>query len=168
MVRSLLVGKIVGVHGIKGVLKVQSYAESLDVYTSGHLLLAKRENRPGIACKVNWAKPHKRIVLISLENIETIDQAREFVGSELSIDRSLLPPPEEDTYYWFDIIGLSVFGMDQRYLGKIESIIPTGGNDVYVVKRSGSEVLIPAIASVVKAIDLERNTMRVEMPEGLL
>jgi len=130
--------------------------------------MLKREGGHSVPYEVKWAKHHKQIVLLSLKGVGTIDQARELIGSELFIDRRLLPDPEEDTYYWFDIIGLSVFGVDQTYLGKVESIIPTGGNDVYVVKRPGNEVLVPAIESVVKAIDLDRKTMRVDLPEGLL
>ena len=56
---------------------------------------------------------------------------------------------------------------EDEYLGRIESIIETGSNDVYVVKDSKKEVLIPALASVVLAVDIRRKRMQVELPEGL-
>jgi 16S rRNA processing protein RimM len=74
-------------------------------------------------------------------------------------------------FYWSDIIGLSVFDMAGDYIGRVTSIIQTGSNDVYVVKcpESGNrkEVLVPALAWVVKEIDLNKKIMRIDLPEGL-
>jgi 16S rRNA processing protein RimM len=53
-------------------------------------------------------------------------------------------------------------------LGKVEDILATGSNDVYVVKNGKKEYLIPAIADVVKRIDLERKTILIEVMQGLL
>ena len=78
---------------------------------------------------------------------------------------------EEGTYYWFDLIGLSVFTVEGEFLGQISSIIPTGSNDVYVVKDSKRgldyERLIPALESVIRSIDIKMKTVRVNLPEGL-
>ena len=79
-----------------------------------------------------------------------------------------MPDLEEGDYYWFDLIGLDVFGIDQKYLGRLESIIQTGSNDVYVVKKDDTEILIPALESVVQKIDLKNRRMQVDLPEGLV
>ncbi len=82
--------------------------------------------------------------------------------------RECLPElEEEDTYYWVDLIGLSVFAVCGEYLGRIHSIFPTGSNDVFVVKDENREILVPALASVVVDVDLEGRTVRVDLPEGL-
>jgi 16S rRNA processing protein RimM len=81
--------------------------------------------------------------------------------------REQLPPTDEDEYYWFELIGLNVFDSDDRRLGVLEEIITTGANDVYVVRSQNAEVLIPAIGSVVKRIDLQQGVMRVDLPKGL-
>jgi len=107
-------------------------------------------------------------VLLTLKGVATADEARELVGAELFVDSGLLPELDEGTYYWFDIIGLSVFAPDKTYLGRIESIIATGGNDVYVARHQGNEILIPALESVVLGVDLKRKVMRVDLPEGLI
>jgi len=163
----LLVGKVVGVHGVRGNLKVHSYAESLSVFESSSTIrIGTKDGRRG-SYAIEWAKPHKRIVLLSLREITTIDQAKGLIGAELFIDRATLPALETGTYYWFDIIGLAVYTLDRVYLGRVESIIPTGGNDVYVVKKDGVEVLVPALASVVRDVDVEAKTMRIDLPEDL-
>ena len=166
--RELLVGKIVSIHGNKGNLKVHSYAESLSVFSSGYPVLIKHESGRLSTHEIRRARFQKRSVVLSIKGVVTVCQARELVGAEIHIDSDLLPELDEGTYYWFDIIGLSVFALDRTYLGCIESIIPTDGNDVYVARNQGNEVLIPALESVVLDIDLKRKTMRVDLPEGII
>jgi 16S rRNA processing protein RimM len=162
----LCIGKIVGVHGLEGNLKVYSYAESLDVYEPGAQIFVKPPKKNKKEYIVNRAKPHKNIILLSLKGVGR-DEAETLVDSELLIEKSNLPELEEDTYYWDDIIGLDVYTTDDEYLGRVDSIIATGSNDVYVVKHNTREILIPALASVVLSIDLGQGVMRVNLPEGL-
>jgi 16S rRNA processing protein RimM len=162
----ILIGKIAGAHGVKGYLKMISHAESLSVFTPGSSLLLKKSGNKSIHT-IEWVKPHKRNVLLCLKGVENRDQADLLAGSELFIETSLLPELEEGTYYWNDLIGLSVFTIEKTYLGRITSILPTGSNDVYVVKHGKNETLIPALESVVIEINLEDRTMQVDLPEGL-
>lgn len=167
----LPIGKIVGAHGIKGNIRAYSYAESLSVFEPGSSILIINAKGTETRYKINWVKPHNRFILLSLHGIEDRNSAESLIGSEFFIEQSKLPELEDGSYYWFDIIGLSVFTNDDQYLGLVESIIPTGSNDVFVVKgprkdHSG-ETLIPALESVVLEIDLKRKIMRVNLPEGL-
>jgi 16S rRNA processing protein RimM len=75
---------------------------------------------------------------------------------------------ENGSYYWIDLIGIEVYTAEDDYLGRIESIIETGSNDVYVVKDKKKEVLIPALKSVVTDIDLSQKRMQVDLPDGLI
>lgn len=160
------IGKIVGAHGAKGASKIVSYAESLSVFKAGDSILigSKAQKK---AYRINWVKPHGRAALLSLKGVAGREAAAALLGSELFIDKARLPELESDTYYWFDLIGLSVFTRDREYLGRLESIIATGSNDVYVVRHVQHEVLIPALESVVVAVDLERKRMLVDLPAGL-
>ena len=75
----------------------------------------------------------------------------------------------EDTYYIVDLIGLDVYSDKNEYLGKIEDVFPTGSNDVYVVKDNlGKQILIPAIAEVVKKVDLKNKKMVIKIIPGLI
>jgi 16S rRNA processing protein RimM len=167
----LSIGKIVGTHGIKGVLRVFSYAESVSRFSSGLLLHSKNPGGGEKVFKIKWAKPHSKVILISLEGIANRSEAEALLGSELFIRRDLLEEPEEGTYFWFDIIGLAVFSVDDDYIGRVTSIMETGSNDVYVVtcpaEKDTKEVLVPALTSVIKSIDLEKKIMTVDLPEGL-
>jgi 16S rRNA processing protein RimM len=73
----------------------------------------------------------------------------------------------EGEYYWRDIIGLNVYTEEGKLLGQIESVFPTGSNDVYVCKGEEREILLPAIADVIRKIDVTRRVMIVRLLEGL-
>jgi 16S rRNA processing protein RimM len=163
----VLIGKIVGIHGIKGTNKLRSYAESLTVFSPDRSILLRDLRGREASYEINWVKPHTGIPLISFKGITNRDQAKTLIGSELFIPQSELPDLDEDTYYWFDLIGMEVYTITEEFLGRIESIIETGSNDVYVVKGREKEVLIPALESVVLEIDLQHKRMQVDLPEGL-
>jgi len=165
----LLIGKVVGTHGVRGALKVMAYVESLDVLKPGTTIWARGCGAAEKTYRIASAHPHKRILLVCFKEINNLDMAKVLVGANLFAAKAVLPELEEGTYYWADLIGISVFSTDGDYIGRIESILPTGSNDVYVVKNSdlGSETLIPALKSVVLKVDVPKKTMLVDLPEGL-
>ena len=163
----MLIGKIVGAHGLEGTNKIQSYAESLEIFKSGGTLLVRSPEGSENRYEIDWIKSHSRGALLTLKGVTDRDQAKSLIGSELYIAKAELPELEAGTYYWFDLIGVNVYTSDDRYLGRLDSIIETGANDVYVVKDGDKEILVPAIESVVQSIDIESKIMRVELPDGL-
>ena len=163
----MLIGKIVGIHGIKGTNKLRSYAESLSVFLPGRSILVRDLRGREASYEIHWVKPHTGTPLVSFKGITDYDQAKTLIDAELFIPQSELPELDEDTYYWYDLIGIEVVTMTGESLGRIESIIETGSNDVYIVKSNEKEVLIPALESVVLEIDLEHKRMQVDLPEGL-
>lgn len=165
------IGKIVGTHGLNGTSRVYSYAESAAVFKPESNIILRDPKGQEKPYKIKWAKPHTRVILLALKGVTDRNQAEKLIGCELLIEKACLPELENGTYYWFELIGISVFTAAGDYLGRIESIIPTGSNDVYVVQKpvgdKVEEVLVPALESVVLEIDLERKMMQVELPEGL-
>ena len=161
------IGKIVGVHGLAGNVKVRCYAESTELFVPDREFTLRHGDGREAVHRVRWAKPHGVRLLLSLQGVEDRDAADLLKGAEVFIDRTLLPDLEEGTYYWTDLIGLKVYARDETYLGRLASIIPTGGNDVYVVRQGAAELLIPATEQVVLNVDLAARTLRVELPEGL-
>ena len=167
----LLIGKVIGAHGIKGAVKIVSYAEAMDVFQPGDTILVKPVQSTAQAYKITWSQPHKKIVRLALQAISDRTEAEALIGATLFINKAALPELEADTYYWFDLIGVAVVTVHGRVLGKIEEIIPTGSNDVYVVRNRSlqptKEILVPAIATVVQQTDITDKIMVVNLPEGL-
>ena len=167
----ILIGKIIGAHGTNGTSRVYSFAESITVFEAGRSIVVRFPDGRENSFEISWAKPHKRILLLALKGVTDRNQAEELTGSELLIEKASLPELDDNTYYWFDIIGMSVFDLDGNYLGQVTSVMTTGSNDVYVVrntqKEETKEILIPALESVVVEMDIDRQIMRVDLPEGL-
>jgi len=164
----VLIGEIIGTHGIKGASRFRSYAESLDIFEPGRLILVRELSGRETTREINWVKHHRRTPLLSFKEINDCNQAEVLIGAELFIPKAALPQLENGSFYWFDLIGMAVYTTEDVYLGRIESIIETGSNDVYVIKDKKKEILIPALASVIVNVDLEQKRMQVDPPEGLV
>ena len=167
----ILVGQVVGAHGIRGNLKVHSYTESLSVYETQAgitVILPDDAIRTMVVDRV-WR--HGKKLLMNFESITRRDQAEGLIGAKLFVEKDGLPNLDEDTYYWFDLVGLQVIDPYGEPLGRLVSVIPTPGNDIYVVRgeRGGQprEMLVPAVGDVVLGIDLDAGVMTVDLPEGL-
>ena len=163
----ILIGRLTGIHGIRGGLKLISYAESLDVFAAGRPMRAVGVDGQAADYTVREVRPQGRGAVLFLAEINDRSQAQALGGCELFIDKATLPDLPDGTYYWADLIGIEVVSVEGRTLGRIESIFETGSNDVYVVNGREKEILIPALKSVVKAIDLQTRRMEVDLPEGL-
>jgi 16S rRNA processing protein RimM len=165
--RVLQIGKIVGVFGVTGELKVFKMAEGMAYFEPGYRVMLLEENGGYTPYTVSTVKPHKKILRIRFQEIMDRNAAEKLVGAGLFISRSALPETDSETWYWCDLIGLDVYGTGQQYIGRVTSMIETGSNDVFVVTGDDAETLIPAIASVVVDIDMESGRILVDLPEGL-
>jgi 16S rRNA processing protein RimM len=117
---------------------------------------------------IDQARVEARRVLLKIEGIDSREAAQTIVGSTLYIpdaEAVKLPP---GTFFWHEIIGLSVRSTDGIELGRVTQILETGANDVYVVEGSQGEVLIPATQDVVRSIDVASGLITIEIIEGLL
>jgi 16S rRNA processing protein RimM len=166
------IGKIVGAHGIRGAVRVQSFSDSGDCYSQIDDLIIVNADGRRLDHRIEWSRPHKTGIRLGIEDITTRNQAEAMVGCGIFIARTSLPPLDEDTNYWIDLIGMAVYNTDDEHIGRIVDIIPTGANDVYVVKtpegHAANEILLPAIASVVLEVDVPGKRMRVDVPDGLI
>ena len=160
-------GIIVDAHGVAGVVKVKMFSLSTWAFRPKTVLHLSDNPLFLQTLEVEHAQPYRQSVRLKLKEVNDRNRAEALMGATLMARREQLPPTDEDEYYWFELIGLNVFDSDDRRLGVLEEIITTGANDVYVVRNQNAEVLIPAIGSVVKRIDLQQGVMRVDLPEGL-
>ena len=93
--------------------------------------------------------------------------AGHLIGGRVYFSKDVLKKLPAGEYYVHEIIGLDVYSDAGDYLGKIESVFPTGSNDVYVCRKAKEEILLPAISDVIKRIDLDQRIMTVKIPDGL-
>lgn len=161
-------GRVVGVHGLKGTLRVglPGRPGDLDPETFialGEILVG------GERFVVRKASRGRKHVLLGLIGVETREQAEALVGREVQGESSRFPELPPGEYYWFQVLGLPVIHAGNgQVLGHLAEIWPTGAHDVYVVRRGTREVLLPAVEEVIQEIDLQAGCLKVWPPEGLL
>lgn len=160
-------GEIVKTRGLQGCVKVLSFLESQDVLDG--LEFVYLESKSGVKSRheIKKINPSGKFLFLEIIGIEDVDAAQALVGSKLLLPRNLLGVLSEDEYYWSDIIGLEAYTEEGRHLGRIESIFPTGSNDVYVCRTGDGEILIPAIADSIVRVDLAGRKIIVRLLEGL-
>jgi len=158
----LTVGEISGVFGVKGWVKVFSFTqprENILTYSPWYL-----QKGPELkAVKLLQGKRQGKLVIAFLDGVNDRDQAAALSGWKILIRKEQLPKPEKGEYYWADLIGLEVRNQQGIYLGKVDSLLETGANDVLVVKDGQQERLIPFLQQqTVLNIDLQNNQMLVD------
>jgi 16S rRNA processing protein RimM len=163
----LLIGRVIGPHGLRGLLKIQSYARSEHTLLTAGRIYLKQSAGTISEYEVVSAVPHKGVSLIRLKGLESRDQVESYCGAEIFIQKAAVSR-DEDEYFWHELIGLRVYLDTGRYLGTVKEILPTAANDIYVVREGREEFLIPAVCDVVKAIDLQQGKMIISEVEGLL
>ncbi|MDO9529549.1 MAG: ribosome maturation factor RimM [Syntrophales bacterium] len=161
------IGKIVKPHGLGGRMKVILYLESNTILESLKEVYVGLEKQETNLKKIKNIKISKKHFLLELEGVENIVAASALVGCQVLVPSEKLEKLSGDEYYWRDIIGLEVVTEDGEIIGRVESILPTGSNDVYVCTSEEKEILLPAIADVVRKIDIKNGRMVVRLLKGL-
>lgn len=164
----LLIGKVVRPHGLKGVLRIDSFAESPDTLMKAAEVFVEGASGKTVKHGVISITPAKKCFLLHLEGLDCLEKAESYRGGSIYIKRSALGARRDDEYFWHEIIGLPVYLDTGRRIGIVREIFPAPGHDIYVVEEGEKEILIPAVHEVVKEVDLEKKRVVITEMEGLL
>ena len=163
----LLVGKVNRPHGLGGLLRISSYAQSEESFLNAGTIFLKSGPEKLHEFAVLSVKPRKSIFLMKLDGMDSLEEAERYRGAEILIRKDSLRRESEDEYFWFELIGLKVYTNTGRHIGILREILPSGSNDIYVVRKGEAEFLIPAIHDVIEEIDLKNKRMTISEMEGL-
>ncbi len=152
------VGFVRAPRGLRGELSVEPLTDFAERFQPGAAVWAA-----GVSYTVAGVRPHHNALLVQFEGIESREQAEPLRGLLLEVPDVTLTPLEQDRYYRFQIVGMDVVDTEGAPLGRIEEVLETGANDVYIVHDAESELLIPAIDSVIQDVDIDANRMVVRL-----
>jgi 16S rRNA processing protein RimM len=157
-------------HGREGEVAVDPLTDFPDrFFRLSRVFLKRPESEDWTACEIERARMHKGRPLIKLSGISTIDEAEALRGGEFLVPDSELLPLAEDSFYHFQLQGLSVVDRTEGAIGIAERVLETTGTDVLVVRSAGGEeVLVPLCREIVKKVDRENGRIEIEAPEGLV
>jgi 16S rRNA processing protein RimM len=162
------IGRLTGAHGLKGALRLRLEGEDLEILRSLGRVFVNPGGAPREYRVLAIASLGRKSIRLQLEGVVTCEQAEALKGELVMAAESDLPPAAENEFYYYRAIGCDVALTDGCIIGKVEEIFSTGANDVLVVRGEGREVLVPVIADVVKAVDLDAGRITIEAVPGLL
>ncbi|MEY3807278.1 MAG: hypothetical protein RI893_254 [Pseudomonadota bacterium] len=155
------VGKISGVFGIKGWVKVFSFTDPRENILTYSPWLLKKNDETKTVTIVDGQLQGKTIVA-QLAGIDDRNQAESLMGWDIFISPEQLPKTAKDEYYWSDLIGLTVETIDGVQFGMVDSLLETGANDVLIVQGERERVIPFLQGQTIISVDLDAGKIIVD------
>ncbi len=168
----LRIGKIVDAHGLQGRLKIIIITDISERFKAGTTLYLKINAEYFKEYKsIEFIEQPGRASLLKLKGIDNRDDALELKGIEIFIDKSDAEKTRdslgEDSYYFYDIVGCSVF-RNGEFFAEVKDIMNVGDGSILVLKNDeGKEFLIPFIESMVDTKEIHNRKIDINPIDGL-
>ncbi len=160
----ITIGKFGAPHGVRGEIRIIPLTDFPNRFKSLKNVIIDDSKK----LTINSVKYHNQFIVIKFDEFDSKESVNTLNGKLLKVERKDVPPLSPGEFYSFDIIGLLVRDEDETILGHVVEILKTGSNDVYIVKKDNQELLIPALKSVVKSIDVKNGYMIVKLQEEMV
>jgi 16S rRNA processing protein RimM len=165
---SIAIGTILKSVGLRGELKVSPLTHFPRRFNQLRDITIQTKESQSQTYRIEQVRYASPFIYLKLAGLSSPEEAQSLAGGIILISEEERLPLPKGSYYHFEIEGLHVYLESGVLLGKIESVLETGSNDVFVVKEEGKEFLIPALSSIVKEINLPERRMTIRPMEGLL
>jgi len=161
----LKIGYVKKPQGLKGEIKVEPLTDDINRFYDLDWVYI-RDSKMGVRqIPIRGIRVQKDHVYLSLEGVTNRDQAEQLRHQYLWIDREHAVKLPEGFYFICDIIGCQAYDLQGVLLGEVVDVLQPGSNDVYVIKGNGKEILVPALRSVVKKIDIQEKRILIDMSQ---
>lgn len=162
-----LIGSVVAAHGLRGVVKVQSFSDVPGRFSGLECVLLGRTPEKAHPVRLHSVSDDGPKVLMQFEDCDDRDAAERLVGMNLYIEEADMAPPPEGRHFIHDLIGCAVFTASGDARGTVRDVMLLPANDVYVVDFLGHEVLVPAVPAFILAVDTAGRRITIEDVPGL-
>ena len=159
----VLVGKIIGVFGIKGELKVYSESDFIETRFKKGAKLILKNKKTSKEVTVSSMRIHKKTILITIDNLFDINKVEEYVGYEIYANKEDDLELDEDEYYLDDLVGLDVYDENDEFVGVLNDFIEVPQGYIMEIKNKGKKVLIPFVDEHI--VDIEEDKIIVKVLE---
>ncbi|MBM4175757.1 MAG: 16S rRNA processing protein RimM [Ignavibacteria bacterium] len=164
----ILIGRIIGTHGLKGMLKIKPFTDFSARFNKSEILCVKIENDSFEKFRIDNSFERKGIFYLKFENVNDLTQAEMLVGKDIVIEEGSLKKLESDSFYIHELIGVKVLSESGEILGVITDVFNLRSNDVYeLIDNSGKKFLIPAVKDFIEEMNIESGFMKLKNTEGM-
>ena len=162
--RRIVVGRFGAPHGVRGEVRLQSFTGD-PLAIAGYGPLTAADGRAFTLAHVRHVKDNMLVARVA--GIATREAAQALTNLELSVERAVLPPPDEDEFYVADLVGLAAFEADGTPLGTVIAVPNYGGGDLIEVRpaQGGESLLFPFTKLVVPTIDFAGRRVTIVPPD---
>ena len=159
--RRILIGKILGAHGLKGDVKIASYCEQPeDIFR--YVLTDKSGEK---SFSPTFSGGHGGALIARLSGVSDRNQAELLKGTELYMTRDQLPELAEGEYYWEDLTDLEVRDADGSVLGRVKSVQDYGAGILLEVEMQTETLILPFIPQFFPEIHIAEGFLIMNQPE---
>lgn len=165
----VLLGRITGIYGLQGWVKVHSDTMPRENIT-GYKEWLLEQSGQWSSVTVTGGRPQGKTIVAQLAGISTPEQASELIGAAIAVQRTQMPSLSAGEYYWADLTGMKVKTVDGVEVGSVVRLFETGANDVVVITderseqtESNIEILVPwLVPDVITDVDMESRTITID------
>ncbi|MEG0378255.1 MAG: ribosome maturation factor RimM [Eubacterium sp.] len=166
---TMIIGKILGAHGIRGELKVYPLTSDPGRFYELEQVYVGEENKQQTAHEIELVRLHKGNVLLTLKGINDRNASEKLIGRMVSINREDAVTLSEDEYFIEELIGMNVIDIDGKVIGVVKDILQTtGSTDTVEIKTPEKIICIPARKVYFLKVNVSEGIITVDIPEELM
>ena len=161
------VGRVIGVHGLRGQLKVKSVTDNPERFDELRTVFLEMPDGKTVRYGMEKVRTQADHVFLKLAGVDDRTAAEAFRGAWISVNREEIPALEKDSFYIFELEGMDVFNPEGKRIGAVVRVEEFPANGVLVVESETEEIWIPALKEIVIEVDTENKRMTIVLPDGL-
>ncbi len=161
------IGRIIKSRGVKGELRVFPLTDRLERFFDLEKVFIEREGLNVEELTIEYVREISGQIAIKFEILDDRTIADSYKGAFISVSRDDTYELEDDSFFLFDIQGLSVYDSEENHLGSIKEVIQYPANDLLLIRSETEDILLPALKQYIHSVNLEEKKIIVTIPEGL-
>ena len=165
--RFILIGKIGKPHGLRGEFRLHLYSEQPENLADyDRLVLVSDGGQLLPPLRIISRRVQGKTAIVGLESVDERNGADHLKGMGVLVERTEMPTPNEDEYYYYQFVGLAVKTQEGLLLGRVDNIFSNGAQDILVIRGKTQEYLIPILRSLI--VQQTEEELIIAPPPGLL
>ena len=170
----LTVGLITSCHGINGQVKIKSLSDFKERFIKPGIRWLQKENEPPSKIKLTsgFKQPGKEIFIMKFQSVTNRDQAEELKKYKILVKSNDIPKLNKEEFHLLELLNLQVKTLNNEKLTIIGRVIDLQNekNNLLVIElfKNQKKVLIPFVKEIVPLVDIKKNFLIINPPNGLL